>query len=269
MTRAKTLSVTPLAYPLGATVHGLDMTKPLAPGVIEQIRDAWHEHLVLFFPKLNLTDDQQVELGSHFGELAAISQKDDDTRSYLKRRGKMLVLDDVEGGVRNNRAVWHSDVSFTEQPPIGSLATLRICPSRGGDTMWSNQYEAYETLSPAIQAMLEGLQAEHGTPLTGKAVHPVVLRHPVTGRRALYVNRLFTSRILGFTTLESNGILKMLFAHMEQPHFHIRWQWSAGDAVLWDNRCTAHYPINNYSEPRALCRVTIYERPEGALQGAN
>ncbi|MBM3345677.1 MAG: taurine dioxygenase [Betaproteobacteria bacterium] len=219
MTRENPLKVTPLAYALGATVHGLDMSRPLTPGVIQQIREAWHAHLVLFFPKLNLTDEQQVELGSQFGDLAAISQKDDDSRSYLKRRGKMLVLDEVQGGVRNNKAVWHSDVSFTEQPPIGSLATLRVCPSRGGDTMWSNQYEAYETLSPAIQAMIEGLQAEHGTPLTGKAVHPVVLRHPVTGRRALFVNRLFTSRIVGFTTLESEGILDMLFAHMEQPQF--------------------------------------------------
>ncbi|MBM3347335.1 MAG: hypothetical protein FJY55_12675 [Betaproteobacteria bacterium] len=251
------LTIQPLKQSFGATVRGLDLGKGLTREVIAEIRAAWLEHQVLLFPGLNPTEAQHIALGSAFGGLAALSRAKDDNRN-LRTGGpnnEIFILRSDEARAES----WHSDVSFTAQPPIGSLAVLRVVPPRGGETLWSNQYAAYDALSPSIRTLIDGMQAEHGQLKTGSSVHPVVLRHAETGRKALYVSRPFTRRIVGLTQTESDGLLAMLINHAELEDFQIRWEWSAGDAALWDNRCVTHRGASNYGKAaRELHRVTIY-----------
>jgi taurine dioxygenase len=258
------LTIEPLPQALGARVTGLDPAAPIDPALEAELRAAWAEHLVLFFPGLGLTDDQHIRLGSVFGALAATSQAADDYRTKDKRgpNGEILVLD----GAKERANAWHTDVTFTAHPPIGSLLSMQECPTRGGDTTWANQIAAYAALSAPVRALIDGLTATHGRPgLTGLTSHPMVSTHPVTGRRALYVNRGWTTRIDGLSHLESEGILQMLFAHSEKPEFAVRWSWTPGDAALWDNRCTMHYAIDDYGDARrVLHRVTIYDTAANA-----
>lgn len=251
------LIIEPLRQSFGATVRGLDMAGPLTPDVVQAIRKAWLEHQVLFFPGSHFTQAQQIALGSAFGELAALSRANDDNRN-LRTAGpnnEVFVLRSDEARAER----WHSDVTFTAHPPIGSLALLRVVPPRGGETLWSNQYAAYEGLSAPVKALIEDMSAEHGHPKTGSSVHPVVLRHSETGRKALFVSRAFTRRIIGLTQTESDGLLAMLFNQGELEDFQIRWEWQPGDAALWDNRCTMHRGVSNYGNAaRELHRVTIY-----------
>jgi taurine dioxygenase len=258
--RHMALTIAPLPQSLGATVTGLDLSMGIADDVVARLRAAWFTHLVLFFPGLHLTDDQHVELGRVFGELAATSRKDDDYRSQkaFGPNGEILVLD----GAEQRANMWHTDVTFTETPPAGALLSMQSCPARGGDTLWSNQYAAYEALSAPVRELIDGLSATHGRPgMTGSSSHPMVRTHPGTGRKALFVNRGWTARIDGLSQIESEGILRMLHAHSEKPEFTVRWSWAPGDAALWDNRCTQHYAVDDYgTETRVLHRVTIYER---------
>jgi taurine dioxygenase len=225
------------------------------------LRDAWHDHLVLFFPGLNLNDTDHILLGRAFGNLAATSAAADDYRGKqaIGPNGEILVLDAARTEDRAN--AWHTDVTFTAKPPIGSLLSMKTCPSKGGDTLWSNQYAAYEALSPRVRDFIYGMEAVHGRPgMTGTSTHPVVVTHPETRRRALFVNRGWTTRIAGLTPTESSSILDMLFNHSERPEFTTRWRWQPGDAALWDNRCTMHYAVNDYGDAtRILHRVTIYD----------
>ena len=265
MTTYRRIRVRQLPQSLGATVEGIDTANGIDAETAREIESAWYEHLVLFFPGLHLSQEQHIAMGSHFGDLSAVSPLKDDYRNLKKigPNGEILVLD----GADRRADVWHSDVSFTKVPPIGSILSMKVCPDRGGDTMWSNQYAAYEKLSPSLRSLVDGLQAEHGRSTTGSSVHPVVLHHPVTGRPALYVSRGFTARILGMSAIESEGLLAMLYRHCEQPEFQVRWSWHAGDAAMWDNRCTMHYAVNDYGDaPRVIHRVTIY--PAGVVKAA-
>jgi taurine dioxygenase len=256
------LDVKRLPQALGAVVSGLDLSHGMRADVGDALRSAWREHLVLFFPDLRLDDDQHIALGSLFGHLAATAtDKKEDRRGHETQgpNGEVLVLD---GSRREDRAdTWHTDVTFTAKPPIGSLLAMKVCPPRGGDTMWSNQYAAYEGLAEPVRRFVDGLEAVHGSVQTGSTTHPLVTTHPETGRRALFVNRGWTRQVVGLSKIESDGVLNMLFAHAERSEFVVRWTWSAGDAALWDNRCTMHYAVNDYGEaPRRLHRVTIYDR---------
>jgi taurine dioxygenase len=238
------LDITPLPQALGASVTGLDLSDGVRDDDFARLHAAWLENLVLFFPGLHLTLDQHIELGSRFGRLAATTRGDDDYRNQttLGPAGEVLVLDAAEPAGRAN--AWHTDVTFTARPPKGSLLSMVVSPDKGGDTIWSNQYAAYEALHPALRDMLDGLSAVHGRPgLTGSTVHPMVVTHPETGRRALFVNRGW-----------------MLFDHCEKPEFSTRWSWRAGDAALWDNRVTMHYAVNDYGDAtRIIHRVTIHD----------
>ena len=255
------LDITPLPQALGARVTGLDLSDGVRDEDFARLHAAWLENLVLFFPGLHLTMDQHIELGSRFGRLAATTRGDDDFRNQttLGPAGEVLVLDAAEPAGRAN--AWHTDVTFTARPPKGSLLSMVVSPDKGGDTIWSNQYAAYESLHPAVRDMLDGLSAVHGRPgLTGSTTHPMVVTHPETGRRALFVNRGWTTRIEGMDIGQSTGILSMLFDHCEKPEFSTRWSWRAGDAALWDNRVTMHYAVNDYGDAtRVLHRVTIHD----------
>ena len=255
------LTITPLPQALGATVTGLDLRDGVRDDDFERVHAAWLENLVLFFPGLHLTTEQQIELGSRFGALAATSRGSDDHRQQrtFGPNGEVLVLDASVPAGRAN--AWHTDVTFTARPPKGSLLSMVECPDKGGDTIWTNQYAAYDALHPAVRELVDGLSAVHGRPgLTDSAVHPMVIVHPETGRRALFVNRGWTARIEGMDIGLSTGILATLFNHCEKPEFSTRWTWTKGDAALWDNRVTMHYAVDDYGDAtRILHRVTIHD----------
>jgi taurine dioxygenase len=255
------MTITPTRHALGAVVEGLDLSRGISDDVAERLHRAWLENLVLFFPALHLDEAAHIELGSIFGRLAATTTGDDDYRGQETTgpNGEVLVLDCSKPNARAN--MWHTDVTFTATPPKGSLLSMKVSPDKGGDTIWSNQYAAYEALAPSVRSFVDGLEAEHGRPgMTGTAVHPVVTTHPETGRRALFVNRGWTARIVGLSVIESRHVLGLLFEHAERPEFTTRWSWNVGDAALWDNRATMHYAVNDYVEaPRMLHRVTIYD----------
>ena len=256
------MKVTPLPQSLGATVTELDLANGIDDELADRLRGAWHDNLVLFFPGLHLDDEQHMALGGLFGDLAATSQGNDDQRDHLTRgpNREILVLDAERPQDRAN--AWHTDVTFTATPPIGSLLAMQVCPDKGGDTIWSNQVAAYEALSPSIKVLIDDLHAVHGRPgMTGTTTHPMVTTHPATGRKALFVNRGWTSSVVGLSQVEGRHLLAMLFEHAERPEFQVRWTWAAGDAALWDNRVTMHYAVNDYgSAARILHRVTIYDR---------
>ena len=262
-------TVTPLPQALGAVVEGLDLAAgpdAITDDVAAQLNAAWLDNLVLFFPRLRLDVDTQIALGERFGRLAATTTGDDDFREQetFGPHGEVLVLDCARPQDRAN--AWHTDVTFTPHFPKGSLLSMQVCPDKGGDTLWSNQYAAYEGLSPSVRAFVDGLEAEHGRPgLTGLTVHPMVVTHPDTGRRALFVNRGWTTRIVGLTAIESRNVLTMLWEHAERPEYTVRWHWHQGDAALWDNRCTMHYAVNDYGDDaRVIHRVTIHDARDGA-----
>lgn len=259
-----TFTVTPLPQALGAVVEGLDLSAgpaAVTDAVAERLHAAWLDNLVLFFPRLHLDAATQIALGARFGRLAATTRGDDDFRDHetLGPNGEVLVLDCARPQERAN--TWHTDVTFTPDFPKGSLLAMQVCPDKGGDTLWSNQYAAYEGLSPAVRDLVDGLEAEHGRPgLTGTTTHPVVLTHPETGRRALFVNRGWATRIVGVSPIESRNLLTMLYEHTERPEYAVRWHWHEGDAALWDNRCTMHYAVNDYDDAaRIIHRVTIHD----------
>jgi taurine dioxygenase len=264
--------IIPLPAALGARVEGLTAAEveDLPAETVEQLRKAWAEHLLLLFPGIGLDPAQQVALARHFGSrLAATTELGTEPGSAYYQdwrtladdgHPEVLLMDTELGHNAQQTNLWHSDVSFVAEPPIGSLFCMEIPASSGGDTMWSNQYLAYEGLSEPIRALVDGLRASHGRPhKTGLAVHPVVRRHEVTGRPYLFVNRGWIWAVEGLSKVESRHVVDLLLESMERPEYQVRWRWSAGDAALWDNRCALHYAVNDYGgERRRSRRTTIY-----------
>ena len=260
--------IIPLPGALGARVEGLAAAEveDLPGETVEQLRKAWAEHLLLLFPGISLDPGQQVALARHFGSrLAATTELGEDYYKDWRTLAdsgwpEVLLMDTELGHNAQQTNLWHSDVSFVEDPPIGSLLCMEIPATGGGDTMWSNQYLAYEGLSEPIRTLVDGLRATHGRPhKTGTAVHPVVRRHEVTGRPYLFVNRGWIWAVEGLSKVESRHVVDLLLESMERPEYQVRCRWSAGDAALWDNRCTLHYAVNDYpGERRRSRRTTIY-----------
>ncbi|MFG2196438.1 TauD/TfdA dioxygenase family protein [Streptomyces sp. NPDC048639] len=247
------LHVRRMSAALGAEIHGVDLTEMTDP-LFEQIHELLLEHLVLFFPgQSRLSPEAHIALGRRLGEL--------EIHPFLpKAQGhpEIALIESDKGGKADE---WHIDVTFRTNPPIASILKLVTCPPVGGDTMWSNQYLAYETLSEPFRELLEGLTAVHTlrAPEVGEvsAEHPVVRVHPETGRRSLYVTRMWTSHIPQLSRNESDAVLQYLFEHAESPRFHCRYRWEPGAVALWDNRATQHLAINDYSGYRQGRRVTV------------
>ena len=246
------------------------------------------QHLVLTFRDQHLTHADQVALARSIGE---------PTPAHPVVPGhpdhpEILELDGANGG-RNAR--WHTDVTFMETPPAASVLVGDVTPPTGGDTMWADLASAYERLSPALRTLVDGLEAVHRiTPLAywgepfdtalsredaehlleaarnvQPVIHPVVRVHPTTGRRALFVNPGFTSHIVGLSRIESDHLLALLYEHCTQPELVLRHRWRAGDVVLWDNRATMHYAIDDYGTvERRMRRVTIRGSRPAGVNGA-
>lgn len=254
------LDLRPVAGALGAEVHGIRLGEIDDAGFAE-VRAALAEHLVLFFPDQHLTHDEHAAFGARWGEIEIhpfLAKVDDD-------HPQIVVLDSETGGKAD---VWHTDVTFRPDPPICSILQMRICPPVGGDTMWANLQLAYDELSAPIRELCDGLTAIHSAAGFGQptvtAEHPVVRVHPETGRRALYVNPVFTRRIPQLRPAESRALLSYLYEHAVQPQFTCRYRWAEGTVGVWDNRVTQHYAVDDYASQRRIERVTVLgDRPEG------
>lgn len=255
------LSVTRLAGSLGAEIQGLPLQN-LGGDQVETIKDLLHEHLVLFFPEQFLDIDAHVALGQHFGPL----DSHPNLNNPFTKHDQVFELAASHGGLADE---WHSDISFSPNPSVMSILNMIECPAVGGDTMWASAYAAYEALSPPMQDLCEGLTAlhdaaPHGSPEIS-TIHPVVRLHAVTGRKALFVNQHFTRRIVEMSHEESKVLLEYLIRWIASPRFTVRYRWQQGTIAMWDNRCTQHFVLSDFSEQRVIQRVTVMgDTPEGA-----
>ena len=289
----KNIDVKPISGALGAEIHGVDLAQPLNNETFAEIRRAFDENLVIFFRDQKLTPEQHKEFGGRFGAF--------DIHPFaagLPAHPEVLpVIKEADDHVPGFGSTWHTDVTFYERPPLGSILYALDVPAHGGDTMFANQYLAYETLSEGLKETLEGLTAIHSASRaygvnnsraaqrrkagsrsmkirTGDDAeeimeHPVVRTIPETGRKALFVNRTYTLRFKGWTEEESQPLLDYLFAHAYRPEFTCRFPWQKGSIAFWDNRCTQHHAVNDYDgQRREMHRVTIEgERPYLARDG--
>ena len=263
------ISVSPVAGALGAEISGVDLGS-LSDAAFAEIRAALLEHQVVFFRDQELTRDQHKAFGRRFGTLHVHP-----FLQPLKDEGypEFVVLESDANRPFVAEA-WHSDVTFQEEPPLGSVLRCVEAPEFGGDTMWASMYAAYEALSGPMQRLLSDLVAIHDTSRTfsrenyghiGKraervvaAEHPVVRTHPETGRKALFVNSAFTQAIKGMKPAESAALLGFLYHHLESPDFTCRFRWRKNSMAMWDNRCTQHRVVADHvAAYRRMERVTI------------
>ncbi len=270
-------NVRPVAGTLGAEISGIDLAEPLDDRTFAAIHAALLEHLVIFFRDQRLTPEQHIAFGRRFGELH-VHPYIPNLEGYPEII-KLRSAEDGPGAMAYQSNQWHTDLTYSANPPLASILYGVIVPEAGGDTMWNNLYAAYESLSPQLQAFVGSLTAVHNIVIsmpsdfmsqswapdqlkrmqevTPPVEHPVVRTHPETGRKGLFVNRNFTSHIKGFSSLESDALLALLYAHIEQPEFAVRFHWQEGSLAMWDNRCTQHYALTDYSSLRVMHRVTV------------
>ena len=267
------IGITPIAGALGAEISGIDLNQPLAADSVAVIRQALLDHLVIFFRDQPLTAEHYMKFAHAFGtpiEYPLVKGVD----------GYPLITEiaKLEDQRVNFGGIWHSDTTYLETPPMGSMLLAREVPPYGGDTMFANQYLAYEALSEPYRAFLDGLTAVNSSAkadvsktredMIKKAggaptpdffsEHPVVRTHPETGRRGLYINVAHTSHFKGMTEKESAPILGYLFEHQVKPEFTCRFSWRVASIAFWDNRAAQHYPVNDYQGfRRVMHRITL------------
>tara|TARA_B100001989_G_scaffold137716_1_gene97633 strand:- start:93 stop:941 length:849 start_codon:yes stop_codon:yes gene_type:complete len=265
------ISVKRFAPNLGAEVTGVDLSEDIDDGQFSEILDAFHNYQVLFFKnQREISPEMQVKFGKRFGDLHTHP-----AAPTMDGHPEVFEIHATKDSKIANGEFWHSDVSCDEMPPLGTMLQIHILPACGGDTMFSNMYSAYDSLSLPLREMLEHMTATHESEHIYKgrysdrgrndaeidcprATHPVVRTHPETGRKALFVNRTFTTRINELSAHESDNILEMLFQHAEHIDHQIRFRWSLNDMAFWDNRCCMHRAIWDYwPEERKGRRVTI------------
>lgn len=281
------MRVTKMTTHVGAEVTDIDLARGLPDSEIASLRAALLEHRVLFFSDQDLDHASHIEFARRFGPVTAAHPLIDTSESAFP---EILTVDNLANERKYGKSAaerrrtqtsplssWHSDLTPVVNPPSIGILRAQTVPAFGGDTQWCNLVAAYQGISPAVRAMLETLAAEHrylagyqsaepddryhrtvaARPLA--AVHPVVRRHPETGESALFVNPLFTHRILGLTGAESRHVLAMLFEQLTDPAFTVRYRWRAGSVAMWDNRATAHTPPADLAGPveRVLHRVSV------------
>ena len=266
------IDVRPIAGSLGAELHGVDIAESLADDVVAEIRRAFLDHLVIFFRDQRLAPVQQLAFARRFGEPVEYPQLKGLPDCPLITPVVKLAHERVNFG-----GVWHSDTAYLGTPPMGSMLYAVEIPPFGGDTLFANQYLAYEALSDGLKRTLKDLV---GINTSAKAdvsktredrlrdagaelkvlvgEHLVVRTHPETGRKALYVNVAHTTGFKGWTEDESAPLLAYLFAHQIRPEFTCRFRWQVGSLAFWDNRCAQHNPVNDYhGAKRVMHRVTL------------
>ncbi|HEY4372431.1 MAG TPA: TauD/TfdA family dioxygenase [Burkholderiales bacterium] len=261
----ETIQVTPLTPTIGAEITGIDLARPLSDQQFNEIHHAFTQHLVVFFREQKISTEEHKAFARRFGELHIhpVVQMDG--------HPEIIEIKADENSTWVAGEVWHSDVTCDKEPPLGSLLYITKVPDNGGgDTLFSSMYRAYDTLSEPMRAFLDGKTAIHeGAHVYGGrqkrgdkeypvAEHPIVRTHPVSGRKGLFVNRNFTTRIAGLNKIESDAILNMLYQHMERDDFKCRFKWRPGSMAFWDNRCAQHQAMWDYfPQTRYGQRVTI------------
>jgi taurine dioxygenase len=269
------IDIHPLSPALGAQISGVDLSRDLTGEQRNVIEQALLDHQVLFFRDQPITPQQQARFAANFGDLHIHP-----IYPNVPEQPEVLILDTAVTDVRDN-AIWHTDVTFLPTPALGAVLSAKQVPAYGGDTLWASGIAAFEALSRPMQMLLDGLTATHdftrsfplerfgntaedlarweetrrkNPPLS----HPVIRTHPVSGRKALFVNDGFTTRINELEAAESEAILKLLFAHGTRPEFTLRWRWQVNDVAMWDNRVTQHYAVDDYRpQRRVMHRATI------------
>ena len=267
-----------LSPALGAEILGVDLRAPLDDDRFRQILAAWHDNLVVLLRDQDLSEADQVRFAQRFGPLATIH-----TKQFVRSHPAVMLISNIRedgkpiGALPDGEMQFHSDQCHQERPARASMLYAIEVPSTGGNTLFANAYKAYETLPERVKRRIEGRRAlnaydydasatKRGTKLAEGVpsyAHPVVRTHPVTGRQALYVNRLMTVRIEGMSSEESAELLNLLFDHQEKPEFIYEHVWRPGDLLVWDNRCALHARTDfSPTERRLMRRVTILgEKP--------
>lgn len=256
------IEVTPVSRVIGAEVRGVDMTQPLPDAQHADLEQALANHNVLFFrDQPALTAEQQIAFARNFGPLHIHPNA-----AKHEKHPELFVIHTHGESVVNNGSDWHTDVSSDPEPPKATLLQIQRTPPLGGDTIFANMYAAYDALSEPMKAYLGSLSALHdperahrgrfaekGVDDRGKqftnAVHPVIRTHPVSGRQALFVNEVFTLKIMDIPGPESDAILAYLFQHMARHEFQVRYEWRDNSIAFWDNRCTQHLAMWDYWPP--------------------
>jgi taurine dioxygenase len=269
------IDIIPLSPSLGAQISGVDLSRDLTGDQRAAIEQALLTHQVLFFRNQPITPRQQARFAANFGDLHIHP-----IYPNVPEQPEVLILDTAVTDVRDN-AIWHTDVTFLPTPALGAVLSAKQVPAYGGDTLWASGMAAFEALSGPMKALLDGLTATHdftrsfplerfgNTPedlarweetrrKNPPLSHPVIRTHPVSGRKALFINEGFTTRINELEAAESEAILKLLFAHGTRPEFTLRWRWQADDVAMWDNRVTQHYAVDDYRpQRRVMHRATM------------
>ena len=268
------IDIQPIAGALGAEIHGVDLAGELTPDTIGGLRQALLDHLVIFFRDQDITPDRHLQFARCFGSPVEYP--------FVRGLPNYPIITPIlklEHERVNFGGIWHADTTYQEWPPMGTILVARELPPFGGDTLFANQYLAFESLSPTMQRTLEGLRSisssnradvtrtredrvrDAGTAKAKEAMtaeHPVVRTHPETGRKSLFISTAHTERFAGMTVEESAGLLAFLFQHQVRPEFTCRFRWQPGSIAFWDNRCTLHNPINDYDGHRRLLhRITL------------
>ncbi len=263
-----------VAGALGAELRDVNLAHDLSPALIDDIRSALLEHQVIFFRDQALTPAQFMRFAQAMGEPVEYPFV-----KGLEGYPCIIEVKKLEHERVNFGGIWHSDTTYLEKPPMGSMLLAREVPPYGGDTLFASQYLAWESLSDAMKRVLDGLlgisssakadvtrtredrkksDGREAAPAELRAEHPLVRTHPETGRKALYVNIAHTTGIRGMTEAESTALLEFLFAHQVKPEFTCRFSWQPGSLAFWDNRCVQHNPVNDYhGHRRVMHRITL------------
>jgi taurine dioxygenase len=268
------VAVRPFSGGCGAVVEGVDLAQ-LSASHWRVVRDAFNDNGLVFFRSQTLSQADHLRFAEGWGEIV-INKYFPSTKRFpqiAEVRKEANQKTNIGGG-------WHADHSYDQEPALGSILVAREVPNAGGDTLFANLYGAYEALSDGLKATLEGLRAVHanhhiygpegklrnsdighllgGADNTSEATHPVVVTHPGSGRKALYVNPGHTRYFEGWTVEESASLLQYLYVHAARPEFTCRFRWEPGSVAFWDNRCTWHYAANDYhGQHRLMDRITI------------
>ena len=263
-----------IAGALGAELIGLDLTQSLSADLTKEIREVFLKNSVIFVRNQALTSQQFMNFATAMGEpIQYPFVKGFDDFPHI------IEVKKLEHEKVNFGGVWHSDTTYLEKPPMGSMLLSKEIPPFGGDTLFACQYAAYESLSDTMQGLLQGLKGINSSakadvsktredriksdgnqslPQSFSSSHPVVRTHPETGRKALFINTAHTTGIEGLTDKESASLLSFLFEHQVKPEFTCRWAWEPDALAFWDNRCAQHNPVNDYHGfRRVLHRITL------------
>lgn len=273
------LSFDPSGGGVGAFVNGLDLNEGLSAEIVAAMRDALGQHGVLFLRNQNISPEKHVAFAEQFStiDINRFFTPVADYPMIAEVRKEPDQKTNIGGG-------WHTDHSYDLDPAMGSILLARETPPKGGDTIFANMYSAYDTLSDGLKETLSRLRGVHSSrhvfgvdaprfqdknndaedrlhnaeAATQDSIHPLVIRHPISGRKALYVNPGFTIGVEGWAEKESKALLAMLYEHAKQPEHAYRFQWEPGSIAFWDNRATWHYAVNDYHGARRLMhRITL------------